>query len=75
MSDVIEKEDVRVTTEEGDHDLFAHYARKTDIEKSMFEGVHITALCGKQWRPSRDFTKFPVCPTCKDIYMSMKAPD
>ncbi|MCZ4066463.1 DUF3039 domain-containing protein [Microbacterium sp. H37-C3] len=67
--------DEKTTTahdEPGDHDLFSHYARKTDIERSMFEGVDITALCGKQWRPSRDFTKFPVCPTCKDIYEGMQ---
>lgn len=66
-------EDVRVHTESGDHDLFAHYARKTDIERSMFEGVEITALCGKHWRPSRDFAAFPVCGTCKDIYEGMQA--
>jgi len=72
MSDVLE--DVKTThfVDEGDHDLFSHYAKKADIEKSMFEGVEITALCGKKWRPSRDFTKFPVCQTCKDIYEEMK---
>ena len=71
LSDVLE--DVKTThfTDEGDHDLFSHYAKKVDIEKSMFEGIEITALCGKKWRPSRDFTKFPVCQTCKDIYEGM----
>lgn len=71
MSDVLEETDVTTTTEEGDHDLFSHYAKKSDIERSMFDGVEITALCGKKWRPSRDFTKFPVCQTCKDVYDSM----
>lgn len=71
MSDLLEKNET-VTTDSGDHDLFAHYARKTDIERSLFEGVEITALCGKKWRPSRDFAKFPVCETCKDIYLTMK---
>lgn len=62
-------EDTKITpTDTGDHDLFSHYARKSDIERSMFEGIPITALCGKRWRPSRDFTKFPICQTCKDIY-------
>lgn len=60
-------EKVDTTTEQGDHDLLAHYASKKDIERSMFEGVEITALCGKKWRPSRDFTRFPVCQTCQDI--------
>lgn len=67
-------EDTRVTTvtEDGDHDLFAHYAKKLDIERSMFDGVEITALCGKKWRPSRDFAKFPICPTCKDLYEKLE---
>lgn len=65
-SDTLEK--VVTTTEAGDHDLFAHYARIKDIEKAIFDGVEITALCGKKWLPSRDYTKFPVCQTCKDIY-------
>jgi hypothetical protein len=68
MLDEITDEKITTSSENGDHDLFAHYARKQDIEKSMFEGVDITALCGKKWRPSRDFTKFPVCGTCKEIY-------
>jgi hypothetical protein len=25
-------------------------------------------LCGKVWVPSRDPSRFPVCPECKDIY-------
>lgn len=54
-------------TDAGEHDLFSHYARKQDIERSMFEGVEITALCGKKWRPSRDFTHFPICGTCKEL--------
>lgn len=73
MTDTLLEQDTTTVTEPGDHDLFAHYARKTDIERSMFEGVEITALCGKKWLPTRDFTKFPVCPTCKDIYESMDA--
>lgn len=64
-------EEVITTTEAGDHDLFSHYASKKDIERATFEGVEITALCGKKWRPSRDFTKFPVCQTCKEIYDQM----
>nr|WP_231368797.1 DUF3039 domain-containing protein [Frigoribacterium sp. CG_9.8] len=63
--------DVKVT-DAGDHDLFAHYCRKADIERSMFEGIDITALCGKKWRPSRDFAAFPVCPDCKEIWETMQ---
>lgn len=71
MNDVIEdvkEETITIDTENGDHDLFAHYAKKTDIERAVFDGAIITALCGKQWRPHRDFKKYPVCGTCKDIY-------
>ncbi len=71
LEDTIVDSDVKIDTTSGDHDLFAHYARKADIEKSMFEGVEIVALCGKKWRPSRDFTKYPVCPDCKAKYEAM----
>ncbi|GAA1915174.1 hypothetical protein GCM10009775_04510 [Microbacterium aoyamense] len=65
-TDTLEK--TTTTTEAGEHDLFAHFAKKTDIERAVFDGVAITALCGKTWRPTRDFAKFPVCPTCAEIY-------
>lgn len=64
---LLEKEKVTQSTDEGDHDLFAHYCRKSDIERSWFDGIEITALCGKKWRPSRDFARYPVCQGCKDI--------
>jgi hypothetical protein len=31
-------------------------------------GTPVTALCGKVWVPSRDPKRYPVCPTCKEIY-------
>ncbi|HEU4675470.1 MAG TPA: DUF3039 domain-containing protein [Motilibacteraceae bacterium] len=54
--------------DEGDHERFAHYADRDKIMESMVTGVPITALCGKVWVPSRDPKRFPVCPTCKEIY-------
>lgn len=73
MSDTIIEEKVRpVDTESGDHDTFAHYALKKDIERAIFDGVEIVALCGKKWLPTRDFTEYPICPTCKDIYESLE---
>lgn len=59
--------------EEGDHDRFAHYFRKTDLDAAWLFGEVITAACGKQDTPTRDFTKFPVCPSCKEIYESLPA--
>jgi hypothetical protein len=32
----------------------------------------VTALCGKVWVPGRDPQKFPVCPTCKEIYEGLR---
>lgn len=61
------EEDLRVT-DNGDHDTFAHYVKKSDFDKALFDGIAITALCGKKWLPTKDFTKFPVCPECKEIW-------
>jgi hypothetical protein len=54
--------------DEGDHDRFAHYVKKDDILKSAISGKPVRALCGKKWIPGRDPDKFPVCPSCKEIY-------
>lgn len=54
-------------SEPGDHDRFAHYIRKTEWVEAYMGDV-ATALCGKRWIPSASPEKFPVCPTCKDIY-------
>lgn len=62
--------------EPGDHERYAHYVKKERIVESAVLGNAVTALCGKVWVPSRDPQKFPVCPTCKDIYESMpEGPD
>ncbi|MCU1437191.1 MAG: hypothetical protein JWP66_278 [Naasia sp.] len=59
--------------EDGDHDRFAHYVRKEKIVESAVTGKPVIALCGKVWVPGRDPSKFPVCPTCKEIYESLTA--
>jgi hypothetical protein len=63
-------EDVRPDTShgDGDHERFAHYVDKSKIVDSMVTGTPVTALCGKVWVPSRDPKRYPVCPTCKEIY-------
>ncbi|MGO3033127.1 MAG: DUF3039 domain-containing protein, partial [Microbacterium gubbeenense] len=35
-------------------------------------GKPVRALCGKKWTPGRDPEKFPVCPTCKEIYEDLR---
>ncbi len=58
----------------GDHDRFSHYVKKKKIMASAVEGTPLEALCGKKWVPSRDPQKFPVCPTCKEIYEQLRDP-
>ncbi|HET7408529.1 MAG TPA: DUF3039 domain-containing protein [Mycobacteriales bacterium] len=54
--------------DEGDHERFSHYAEKDKITEAMVTGTPVTALCGKVWVPSRDPSRFPVCPMCKELY-------
>ena len=62
------------TAEPGDHERFSHYVRKEKILESAITGEPVTALCGKKWVPGRDPERFPVCPTCKEIYQGLRAP-
>jgi hypothetical protein len=58
--------------EDGDHERFSHYVRKEDIVESAVTGKPVYALCGKKWTPNRAPEKFPVCPTCKEIYEGLR---
>jgi hypothetical protein len=58
--------------DEGDHDRYSHYVKKDKILSSALSGKPVIALCGKVWVPGRDPEKFPVCPSCKDIYEKLK---
>ena len=64
---------VEPTVDDGDHARFAHFARKADIVKSAVTGKPIVALCGKVWVPVRNPDRYPVCPTCREIYERKKA--
>jgi hypothetical protein len=55
---------VPIDTDGGDHDRFAHYARKDDVTRAYITGEAITALCGKKWVPTRDPSRYPICPAC-----------
>ena len=65
-----ERTDARL--DEGDHERFAHFVRKDKIVESAVTGEPVIALCGKVWVPSRDPSKFPVCPDCKKIYEGLR---
>jgi len=75
-TDVLDRELKKLLNEEqvedGDHDRYSHYVKKDKILKSALSGKPVIALCGKVWVPGRDPEKFPVCPTCKDIYEKLR---
>jgi hypothetical protein len=56
----------------GDHERYSDYVNKNKIVESAVMGNAVEALCGKVWIPSRDPQKFPVCPTCQEIYEALK---
>lgn len=67
-------------TEEGDHDLFTHIVlvrkgspitAKALVLQARVEGFPIAALCGKQWVPTRDDSKYEVCPTCIEVWEAL----
>lgn len=65
----------QVVLDQGDHERFSHYVKKDKIVESAVMGNAVVALCGKVWVPSRDPQKFPVCPTCEEIYQGLKSDD
>jgi hypothetical protein len=67
-TELLEKELI----EDGDHERFSHYVKKDKIVESAVMGNAVVALCGKVWIPNRSPEKFPVCPTCKEIYEKLK---
>ena len=69
--DVVQKTSVEIDTDNGDHDLFAHYVDKDEITEALVNGWPVVALCGKIWVPSRDPEKYPVCPLCEEIYAKL----
>ncbi|MDR0504225.1 MAG: DUF3039 domain-containing protein [Bifidobacteriaceae bacterium] len=69
---LLERTDTSQLLEPGDHERFAHYVRKEKIVESAVTGTPVIALCGKVWVPGRDPDRFPVCPTCREIWASMR---
>jgi len=67
------KSEPRLGEGDGSHDRFAHYVSKADIVRSNVEGVPVVALCGKKWIPNRDPSRYPVCPTCKELMARLKS--
>jgi len=61
------RHDIREVTDDGDHDRFAHYTKRREAARAYVEGTPLRALCGKVWVPSRDPSRYPVCPECEKI--------
>lgn len=55
-----------------DRERFSHYVEKDKLTEAMVMGTPVVALCGKVWVPSRAPEKFPVCPSCKEIWEQMQ---
>ncbi|GAB2978549.1 MAG TPA: DUF3039 domain-containing protein [Actinotalea caeni] len=68
---VLEREESRQEVSPGDAERYAHYVKKEKITAAAVTGGPVVALCGKVWTPTRDPSKYPVCPVCKEIYESM----
>ena len=59
------------STDDGEHERFAHYVEKSKIVESAVTGTPVKALCGKTWIPNRDPSRFPICPDCQKIHNSL----
>ncbi|HET9088853.1 MAG TPA: DUF3039 domain-containing protein [Acidimicrobiales bacterium] len=72
------------TTEDGDHERFTHIvlegftpkdgdfvALGNSVVEGMINATPVTALCGKVWVPGRDPQKYPLCPTCREVAVSL----
>ena len=70
--------------DDGDHDRMAHIVLEGFTPKggdfvstgpSVVEGMvnqtPVRALCGKEWVPGRNPSRYGLCPTCKEIAESM----
>lgn len=70
MSDIIEAPtETPIAIDDGDHDRFSHIVMPASaVTEAYITGATVTALCGKQWIPSRDPNNYPVCPTCKEVW-------
>lgn len=73
MSDVDTKPITDPTLGDGDHEKFAHIVVPASaVTEAYISGTPVTALCGKTWVPSRDPTRYPVCPTCMEVLAQIR---
>ena len=59
-------------TDNEERDRMAHIVLPASaVTEAIITGKPCTALCGKTWVPSRDPKKYPLCPTCREVAVSM----
>lgn len=68
---IVGRDDEELEDDGGNSDRFAHYVKHPDIIAGGLDGIEITALCGRKFRPRRNPEKYPVCPDCKEIFDSL----
>ena len=71
-TDLLTRPSMDLEEDDGGHDRFSHYVKKEKLVESAVTGKAVKALCGKKWIPSRDPEKYPICPTCKEIFAGLK---
>ena len=56
----------RPISDDGDHDRFAHYARKDDVTRSVRDRRSDRRALRQEVGAHRDPKSYPICPTCKE---------
>lgn len=67
MADLQTQTPAPITTDDGDHEKFAHVVVPASaVTEAYITGATATAVCGKTWVPTRDPKRYPVCPECAE---------
>lgn len=71
--EILKPQEILSDNNDGDHERFSHWVLggNAAILEAMVNGTPCTALCGKQWVPSKNPERFPVCPDCERIKKEM----
>jgi hypothetical protein len=61
-------EATKPVSDDGDDEHLAHIVYPASaVTEALVTGKPCQALCGKVWVPSRDPTRYRVCPTCREV--------
>ena len=65
LGDTLLDERTLETSDDGDHEKFAHYVQKEKIVESAVTGKPVIALCGKVWCLEETLVNFQFVPTAR----------